>query len=55
MATIEQIQDALKDRNVMEVARQTGLTRYHIDRLKTGDKDVKFSIVATLAKYLGIE
>lgn len=55
MTTLKDIQKALVDRNIQEVARLSGVSRYQLDRIKHGDKNVKYTVVEQVAEYLGVK
>ena len=54
MTTLKEIQDALQDRNIEEVARQSGVSRYQLDKIKHGDENIKYKVVEQVAEYLGM-
>lgn len=53
--TLQDIRDALKDRNIQEVSRLSGIPRYQLDKIKAGDENIKFKVVEAVAEYLGIK
>jgi len=52
MMTIEQIREALKDRNLMHIAEQTGVGYSSLHRLATGVSEPNYTVVKTIAEYL---
>ena len=53
MMTIEQIRDALKDRNARIVSRSTGLSYPTVLAIKNGRSiDPRYSTIKTLSEYL---
>lgn len=51
--TIEQIVKALQDRNLKEVARQTGIHHVTLSRIKNGHHtNPRYETVVKLAEYL---
>lgn len=52
MMTIEQIREALKDRNLMHIAEQTGVSYSSLHRLATGAAEPNYTTVLAIAEYL---
>ena len=52
MLTLEQISKRLKDRNLAEVARQTGVSHVTVWKASTGRYGLSYSTVLTLSEYL---
>jgi predicted transcriptional regulator len=52
MLTIDQIREALKDRNLMHVAEQTGVSYSALHRLATGAAEPNYTTVKAIAEYL---
>lgn len=52
MLTIEQIRDALHDRNLSTVAEATGVGYHALVRLVNGQSEPNYSTVRVIAEYL---
>jgi hypothetical protein len=53
MLSLDQIIPALKDRNLTEVSKRTGLSYMTVWRVSTGDhKNVEYETVKKLSEYL---
>lgn len=50
--TIEQIREAMKDRNQAEVARRTGIHPMTINKIMNGQDSMNFSTYQKLVEYL---
>ncbi len=53
MMTLEQIREALEDRNLAEVARRTGVSRDTLYRIAAGVGSPSYETLKALSDYLG--
>jgi DNA-binding phage protein len=52
MAEIEKLREALRDRNIMAVARGTGIHQNSIYRIMSGQTQPRYETVKRLADYI---
>lgn len=53
MMMLEQVRDALRDRNLAEVSRVTGIPYFRLSRLRAGDrKNPGYELVREVVEYL---
>jgi len=51
MYTIEEIQERLKDRNLMAIARNTGISHVTIWKIANGAKNCNYLVIKKLSDY----